>query len=304
MRNPEEIIFEIDDISKLNLIEQKHIIKRAEYTEFNEHLKLCKPKHKRLFYKGADISDWNEWLNEGTEYYLLYADNKPVARCAIEKYSDSAWEAADVKTVSEYRNKGLSKEIVSFVTQKILEQGKTATFSTLPVNLAMLNVIHYLGFRRADIKNFFDVSIESLNPEDYFKCSNIWNIKTQPLADKWLAEIKSGNRLVYIYKINGEFIGEGALVLDSSDPDYTILGKRVYVSRMIIKKEYRNRGIGSDMLAFLINKATEMGFSEMTIGVDKDNVNALHLYRNFGFTEVLFDGADEHGEYFKLMKRI
>ena len=168
----------------------------------------------------------------------------------------------------------------------------------------MLNVIHSLGFRRADIKKFFDVSIESLNPEDYFKCSNIWNMKTQPLADKWLEEIKNGNRLVYIYKINGEFIGEGALVLDAGDADYTIPNKRVYVSRMIVKKEYRNRGIGSTILEFLINKAKAMGFSEMTIGVDKDNINALHLYRKYGFTEVLFDGADEHGEYLKLMKRI
>lgn len=40
----------------------------------------------------------------------------------------------------------------------------------------------------------------------------------------------------------------------------------------------------------------------MTIGVDKDNVNALHLYRKYGFTEVLFEGADEDGEYYKLMK--
>ena len=47
-----------------------------------------------------------------------------------------------------------------------------------------------------------------------------------------------------------------------------------------------------------------MGYSEMTIGVDKDNTNALHLYRKHGFTEVLFDGADDDGEYFKLMKRI
>ena len=73
---------------------------------------------------------------------------------------------------------------------------------------------------------------------------------------------------------------------------------------MIVKKEYQNRGIGGEILKFLVEKAKEMGFSEMTIGVDKDNVNALHLYRKFGFTEVLFDGADENGEYFKLMKRI
>ena len=73
---------------------------------------------------------------------------------------------------------------------------------------------------------------------------------------------------------------------------------------MIVKKEYRNRGIGSEILEFLIAKAKEMGYSEMTIGVDKDNVNALHLYKIYGFTEVLFDGADENGEYLKLMKRI
>ena len=151
---------------------------------------------------------------------------------------------------------------------------------------------------------FAKTGIEPLALEDYNKCSNIWNIKTQPLAGKWLEEIKNGNRLVYIYKINDEFIGEGALVLRTDDPDYTIPEKRVYVSRMIVRKDYRNRGIGSDILKFLIRKAKEMGFSEMTIGVDKDNVNALHLYRKFGFTEVLFDGADEQGEYLKLMKRI
>lgn len=151
---------------------------------------------------------------------------------------------------------------------------------------------------------FANTVIEPLKPEDYHKCSNIWNMKAQPLAEKWREEIESGNRLVFIYKINGEFIGEGALVLDTGDPDYTIKNHRVYVSRMIVKKEYRNRGIGSEILRFLIHKAKDMGYSEMTIGVDKDNVNALHMYRKFGFTEVIFDGADENGEYFKLMKKI
>lgn len=146
--------------------------------------------------------------------------------------------------------------------------------------------------------------IEPLDAKEYHKCSNIWNMKVQPLAEKWREEIISGNRQVFIYKINGEFIGEGALVFDTGDPDYTIPGRRVYVSRMIVKKEYRNRGIGSEILEFLIKKAKESGFSEMTIGVDKDNVNALHLYRKYSFTEVLFDGADKDGEYYKLMKRL
>ncbi len=153
-------------------------------------------------------------------------------------------------------------------------------------------------------KGYMNCTIEPLDVNDYQKCSNIWNMKSQPLTEKWREEIVTGNRLVFIYKINGEFIGEGALVLDTGDSDYTIPDKRVYVSRMIVKKEYRNRGIGSEILAFLINKAKEMGYSEMTIGVDKDNANALHMYRKFDFTEVLFDGADEDGEYYKLMKKI
>ena len=146
--------------------------------------------------------------------------------------------------------------------------------------------------------------IEPLNSGEYHKCSNIWDMKSQLLADKWLDEIRSGNRLVFVYKINGEFIGEGALVFDTGDPDYTISNRRVYVSRMIVKKEYRNRGIGSEILQLLIAKAKEMGFTEMTIGVDKDNTNAIHLYNKYGFTEVLFEGKDEHGKYLKLMKRI
>ena len=146
--------------------------------------------------------------------------------------------------------------------------------------------------------------IERLMPEEYGSCSNIWDMNRQPLASKWLEEIKSGIRLVWIYKIDGEFIGEGALVLKTDDPDYTIEDRRAYVSRMIVKKEYRNRGIGSEILGFLVQKATEMGYSELAIGVDKDNENALHLYKKFGFTEVLFDGADKDGEYHKLLKRI
>ena len=157
-------------------------------------------------------------------------------------------------------------------------------------------------FMKNNIKK--QIKIERLTPEDYPKCSNIWNMKSQPLAEKWYDEIVSGNRQVYIYKIGDEFIGEGALVFDTGDSDYTVSGERVYVSRMIVKKEYRNKGIGSEILRFLIEKASEMGYTEMTVGVDKDNINALHLYKKYGFTEVLFDGADEDGEYFKLMKRI
>lgn len=47
-----------------------------------------------------------------------------------------------------------------------------------------------------------------------------------------------------------------------------------------------------------------MGYKEIFIGVDKDNTAALHLYRKKRFTNVIFDGADEYREYYKLLKAL
>ncbi len=260
----------------------------------------------------SDFMTKNDWIIDGYYKYLLYDERLeqadlivllllPRMTCFYRAVKRTKFRRKD-----GYKN-DLNWWFVNFTLFGCRNKVRRQSYAEIAEKYKDKTVV-LKNKRQVDefVKNFTDnqITIEQLNPEEYHKCSNIWNMKAQPLADNWLDEIKSGNRLVFIYKINGEFIGEGALVLDAGDPDYTVPNRRVYVSRMIVKKEYRNRGIGSEILAFLIEKAKEMGFEEMTIGVDKDNVNALHLYRKHGFTEVLFDGADENGEYFKLMMRI
>ncbi len=146
--------------------------------------------------------------------------------------------------------------------------------------------------------------IEKLALSDYSKCNNIWDMNTFSQTEFFRQEIESGNRVVYVYKQNGEFIGEIAYVLDMRDDDYTIDGQRIYLSRLIVKKERRRNGIGGILIDFMVEQIRNMGYKEITIGVDKDNLVALHLYQKKGFTTILFDGADEDGEYFKLMKKL
>ena len=149
------------------------------------------------------------------------------------------------------------------------------------------------------------MSIELLKIEDYSKCNNIWNMKKQSkLAEKFLGELKSGNRVTYIYKDGDEFIGEISLVKEMNDSDYTIPNQRVYVSRLIVKKEYRRKGIGKTLVDFITDKAKELGYSEMSIGVDLDNYPALKLYIDRGFDKVIYIGEDEQGKYVKLLKTI
>ena len=144
-----------------------------------------------------------------------------------------------------------------------------------------------------------------LSPKDYHKCAAIWDMKSNPRRTKaWLKQIKSGSRVVWVYTENGAFIAEGALVFDNGDRDYTIPGQRVYLSRMIVAPDRRDQGIGGLLLDFLIEKARELGYAEMSLGVDKVNVRARHLYEKKGFDTVIFDGADEHGEFVKLLRKL
>ncbi|RXY98892.1 GNAT family N-acetyltransferase [Fictibacillus sp. S7] len=147
--------------------------------------------------------------------------------------------------------------------------------------------------------------IIKLNPRDFNKCSNIWDMEKNPeMAKTFYEELVRGNRITFIYLENNEFIGEGSLVFKNNDPDYTISNRRIYLSRMIVKDDNRNRGIGSIILDYLIDYAKRLGYKEITLGVDTDNLNARHLYEKKGFTNVLFIGEDEYGEYLKLLKKL
>lgn len=147
-------------------------------------------------------------------------------------------------------------------------------------------------------------TIEQIGIDEYDKCNNIWDMKKCPFTEDFKKQILKSERLVFIYKINNKFIGEGDLVINNSDSDYFIPHKRIYVSRIIVKKEFRNKGIGSAILDLLTEKSKELGYSQMALGVDIDNYTALHLYRKKGFNNIIAECEDEYGKFYKLLKII
>lgn len=141
-----------------------------------------------------------------------------------------------------------------------------------------------------------DDRIIPLDPKDYEKCGNIWDMHKDPeRTGKWYDEIVSGNRRVYVCVENGAFIGEGALVFENADRDYTIPHQRVYLSRLIVCPDCRRRGVGGRLLDELTGAAGRLWYREISLGVDKANVSARRLYEQKGFTTVVFDGEDETG---------
>lgn len=147
--------------------------------------------------------------------------------------------------------------------------------------------------------------IVKLELADFEKCGNIWDMQKQSvLAEQFYREMQEGIRTTYVYKIDGAFIGEISVVTDAGDPDYTVPGQRLYVSRLIVKNDHRRQGIGKKLVDYISDRAKEAGYTELSIGVDLDNYPALKLYHAAGFDNLLFVGEDQWGKYVKLMKQL
>ena len=99
-------------------------------------------------------------------------------------------------------------------------------------------------------------------------------------------------------------MGEVSIVFEKNDSDYCIPQKRLYLSRIIVKKEYRNKGIGKKLMNFIIEYAKSLKYKELSLGVNLDNYNALNLYVKLGFDKIIYIGQDEDGQYLKLLKKL
>ena len=65
---------------------------------------------------------------------------------SVWRYSETAWEAAAVRTQPDVCRRGYAKAAVSFVTAYILDSGRRATCTTGSDNLAMQRTARSVGF--------------------------------------------------------------------------------------------------------------------------------------------------------------
>ena len=114
--------------------------------------------------------------------------------------------------------------------------------------------------------------IIELDVKDFEKCSNIWNMdKNKEHKDKIFNELLNKNRKTFIYVKDDEYIAEASLVFNKKDKDYTIPRKRIYLSRIIVKKEYRGKGYAKKLVNNVIEYAKKEKYKEMSLGVNLDN---------------------------------
>lgn len=56
-----------------------------------------------------------------------------------------------------------------------------------------------------------------------------------------------------------------------------------YISNIAVYPEFRGLGIGKELLLFAEKRAKENNLKKLTLDVEKENKNAIEIYKNFGF---------------------
>ena len=147
--------------------------------------------------------------------------------------------------------------------------------------------------------------IIELDIKNYEKCGNIWSMeKNKELKERFYRELKSQNRKTFVYVKDGEYVAEISIVFNKNDEDYSIPGKRLYISRVIVKKDCRGNGYGKELMNYIIKYAESEKYEELSLGVNLDNYIALNLYVKLGFNKIQYIGEDSDGKYVKLIKKL
>lgn len=106
--------------------------------------------------------------------------------------------------------------------------------------------------------------------------------------------IESGASDIFILLHEEKLLGELHVKYESEDPLEAIRRKRAYLYAFRIHKDHQDMGLGKFLMKTVIDRLSESGYSEFTIGVEDDNQRAAHIYRSFGFNEVI---ARKYEEY-------
>lgn len=283
---------------KENIVSNKDVLEILKYSHFN-------PTKEKL----SKLTE-NYHKNEDVFPFASFNGDKISGIIVVQMINNANYEIIDIAVDENYRGQGIASKLIDYVTERLNIKILFAETDDDAVGF-----YEKYGFKTENIKNkeytrykctLKTFEIIKLELEDFGKCDSIWDLKeneefTQNIYD----ELKSGNRLTFIYKDKKSkaFLGEISIVFNK-EKLYTIKNTRIYLSRLIVKDTCRKKGIGTILCNYILEYCKNLGYKEMTLGVNLDNYGAIKLYHKLGFKEILLVDKDEYGEYIVLLKKL
>lgn len=132
---------------------------------------------------------------------------------------------------------------------------------------------------------------------------NISQNPDEPRNQRWRQSFISRNvnhrAATYVAVVEGEPIGE--VTLDFYAEGYgnpaarPILAdgkEKAYVTALRIRKEFEGKGYVSGLMRYMEDRAWEMGFKQLSIGVEASETRNREIYRHWGYVRFLMEEED------------
>lgn len=140
-----------------------------------------------------------------------------------------------------------------------------------------------------------ELAIRILNTSELPLLSKLFHYKN---LDEMITENKQlieNNEIdIFALFINSKLIGELRVMYSNEDNRFAIEGQRAYLYAFRIDKKYQGKGYGKHLLANVLDKLKAKGYTEFTVGVEDDNARAIHIYKSFGFNDVIARKTEEY----------
>ncbi len=87
---------------------------------------------------------------------------------------------------------------------------------------------------------------------------------------------------VYFYKVYNENTLSGTVQCE--------IYNRILYLAIVVFPDYQNKGIGTDIIKFVLDGRTGLDFKEIQVSIDEKNTASMKLFMNSGFIETGKDG--------------
>lgn len=99
--------------------------------------------------------------------------------------------------------------------------------------------------------------------------------------------IQNNSGSIFVLFVEGRLVGELHVKYESEDALQAIINQRAYLYAYRILKSFQGKGFGKLLFTTVTDILVKEGYKELTVGVEDDNLRSRHIYKTYGFTEVI-----------------
>lgn len=144
-------------------------------------------------------------------------------------------------------------------------------------------------------KGAIRMKIKKLSPEELDILTELFDYNdVEQMKQKCSYDILNKAADIYVLYDNDVLIGELHAKYKDDNENFAQKGKRAYLYAFRVREDFQNKGYGTYLMKGVLSLLKENGYSEFTIGVEDDNLRAIHIYQAMGFNEFLLRTEEEY----------